>query len=354
MSEPSPPRPGIPNMGNTCGLNTLLQCIAHCPPIVTSILGSAVVDVGVSAGVVEPLKAFLQTPAAPPQPLVAGFFRTARDMFAYGMQHDLTELWMYLAHHLEETLGTQGLAAQVPWQAPTDAHLRALAGYGRLETLARDTLQAHRKKMSPWLSCIQGLLVSQVTCGSCDQVCHAYEPFTAITLDLAESVKHGLKNYLSPAAVAERRCDDCKRTCQADRLLRFWCLPPVMVLSWRRFQYGPHGARKRDDAVRVDPTFTLTAKSVVGPDFICHHHPRAVYELVAFGCHHGASNAGGHYTAFVRSPRDRAWWHYDDDAVSPVPPETMQTLLEANRDVYLMFYVRAPAAEGRGPRRGAP
>lgn len=58
-------------------------------------------------------------------------------------------------------------------------------------------------------------------------------------------------------------------------------------------------------------------------------NPSSVYELNAVITHAGSSADGGHYKAYVKDPTDldgERWWLFNDDKVSSVNKEKIETL----------------------------
>lgn len=355
---------GLPNLGNTCGVNALLQCIAACdcatlpeggsdsPPsdkLVASLydvlreIRKDMSDGGKHQVVGMPvLHGFLQ-----------GMFRQARGMFTPGEQMDITELWMFLANYLEEHVPIHAGAPPRTWP------VSQVPGYEQLHLGAQRAMDTFCKRPSAWLRHVQGFLVSQLSCTHCPHASHTFEPFVTISLDLAPSVAEGMARWLHEANVEGGSCEGCKRPrCEASpgqRVVRFWTLPRMLVIAWKRFEYGQgYSTQKRTDPATIDPVLSFSAKSVIGPEFIFQNHMTATYDLIGFGAHHGNGH-GGHYTAFVRDMRmdGQPWFHCDDDAVTRMPNDRMAGMLQQNKCAYLMFYVkreRGDQARTSGPR----
>lgn len=56
------------------------------------------------------------------------------------------------------------------------------------------------------------------------------------------------------------------------------------------------------------------------------------YELNSVICHHGTAGAG-HYTCYALNQTRNAWFEFDDQCVTEVEPEAVQSC-----EAYVLFY----------------
>ena len=182
-------------------------------------------------------------------------------------------------------------------------------------------------------------------------------------------------------------CPRCKEHRSARKVVRF-CrahLPPVLVLSLKRFEYrdvsgvmGFHGAAHREkiDAFVDFPLDGLNLRAYCQPDQDTNSTEvniitsgantadnadradraaaendisdsidlgDAVYDLFAV-CNHYGRMGFGHYTAAARDWKEEGlsadWYSYDDDDVSgPCTAEEIEAEVH-NRNAYILFYRR--------------
>ena len=99
------------------------------------------------------------------------------------------------------------------------------------------------------------------------------------------------------------------------------CLPPVLILHMKRFQYvatGPNSGKtkKLDKKVSIKERIGF-GRDLLSPAFRDQVRGKEVqYELVGMVLHHGISAEGGHYTA--ESKRNNKWFRIDDNKVSEI------------------------------------
>ena len=238
-SAPAPYRCGLLNVGNTCSVNALTQCITHCPALVAALAASGhprirknrshvfsaalrnlIRDMAATASAhlapeapspcpSPPLPGAEEASAAPPAATPAAVDRTVAvnpqgylralydsvgDAFTPGEQQDLTELWLYLSDALMEEHGQTDPEALAAHYRVCPETLRALnaksPAYARtvLESAAAWARFQKLTGISPFQQAVQGLLISQVRCSApgCGHTCHNHEPFTVLSLEIPE------------------------------------------------------------------------------------------------------------------------------------------------------------------------
>lgn len=364
MSEPPPSPPSLPcgllNVGNTCSVNALTQCVVHCPKLRETLIasGTAKLRNGRSCVYADALLQLIRDLEAPvtavkPMGYIRAVFDAIGDGFQPGEQHDLTELWMYLCDALTEEYGNRAPEAiRARYELP-GALLKGIAAE-RDPVYARMVSEAHRawgafqklSGISPFQEGTQGLMLSQVQCQSCKYICHNFEPFTVLSLELPEPepaaadapvpLHDCLMNFYKTETLASWTCDECRCARPAEKLVRIWTIPPTLVVSLKRFKYT-EGMKKVRTGVTIPGEMHFHKGCILG--HADHATENAVYQLCAFGSHHGGE-MGGHYTAVGRC-HESEWYFYDDDNVIRVNKKDTHLLFAKNPDVYLLFYERS-------------
>jgi len=319
---------GLKNLGNTCFLNAVLQCLSYTPPLANLCLRRhhsqrchapgfcaycelekhVVVALARSGG------------ALVPQAIMRNLRAISRQ-FRVGRQEDAHELLRTLldamqAASLAAALGTGGGGAA------TKGVPAALA----------ETSDLHQ--------IFGGRLRSRVQCGRCGVPSDTHDPFLDLSLELtrAASVGAALRKFTAVEVLDGKnayRCSACNQLCAARKSLCIAALPPVLTLQLKRF--GSRGG-KISGHIAFDAALDLRPFSCAGAVAT----PSALpYELYAVLVHVGHSVHSGHYYAFVRAPN--GLWHcLDDDRVRQV---SLGSVLKAH--AYLLFYIRAKPLEYR-------
>lgn len=378
-SAAPPPLPaGLANLGNTCSVNALTQCLFHCPRLLAALSASGAARARprrstVFADEFSALFKVASSPAAPrvvvrPNQYIRAVFDAIGDGFRIGEQHDLTELWLYLCDALTEEYGDRTAEAIARRYELPSAVLRQLAAsrepaYARMVSDAHSAWAGFQKAsgVSPFQDATQGLLISQVQCQACQYICHNFEPFTVLSLELPDAdadagadalvhVHECLTRFYHAETLASWKCDRCGCCQSAEKVMRIWTLPTTLVVALKRFKYGDGRMKKIRCDVEIPMEIHFYRGSVLG-HVDCDAEDIA-YHLRAFGNHHGGE-FGGHYTAV--GCRDDAWYFYDDEMVIAIDMKKKAEkplMFAKNPDVYLLFYERGGGG-GDGGGAGA-
>lgn len=285
--------------------------------------------------------------------------------FRPGEQHDICELWIYLCDALLEEAGTQSGLKE--WIGIPSQAIHAIALRDRV--YADMTLKAHAAWMHFNRSCggsrlnalVQGLTVSQVQCGKCGYLCHNFEPFTILPLDIPAGpgtvvpFSKCFQTMFKSEKLEEWACDKCKEKQSAERLVRIWKAPQVLAFSLKRFEFDARtGAmNKIRTPVQIPMDIHFLEGSILNfadMEVLKNEH-RIQYDLRAVGLHHGGVH-GGHYTSmgFVRAEvkaegdgaeEEKTWAFQDDINVHRLTKKQAEDMLSASTSAYLLVYERS-------------
>jgi ubiquitin carboxyl-terminal hydrolase 2/21 len=137
-------------------------------------------------------------------------------------------------------------------------------------------------------------------------------------------------------------CPKCKTRTTATKTLRIHRFPRCLVLHIKRFKLQSKQHVKMINSVAFPLTdLNLAAFASEG----CAIPPEtARYDLYAVSNHTGTLTSG-HYTAVCKLQNlsgSQTWYSFDDDTVTPVPPEKINSA-----HAYMMFYVLRGSEAGR-------
>ena len=359
------PPGGLANIGNTCSINSLVQCFLHVSGLRESLLsgnltlqqrkekafiiGNELADIG--------RMMWLKGDNLEPRRFVHALYDAlGTGIFRPGEQHDICELWIYLCDALLEEAGTKpGLKE---WIGLSSQVIHAIALEDRV--YADMTLKAHSSWMhfnrasggSSFHALVQGLTVSQVQCHKCGYICHNFEPFTILPLDIpvgnANSVVPFSKCFqtmFKSEKLDEWTCDKCKEKQSAERLVRIWKAPQVLAFSLKRFEFDARtGAmNKVRTPVEVPMDIHFLEGSILNfQDMkMLREKHRIQYDLRAVELHYGGVH-GGHYTSMGHVGGEGDAWAFQDDInVRLITKKQAEELLSASANAYLLLYERA-------------
>lgn len=348
-------RVGLANIGNTCFLNVVLQALRYCPPITTIFLNEKDVAVRDESNRKQVLSAF-QTlirdfwsvrapPGSRPSLVPRGFFHNLHkvlretDDYWYrpGEQCDAAEALQYILDSLHDAMYRR-VRMEVSGSGST-ADERS-----QIKSLTSWT-EFFSREYSPIVSNFNGQYQIKITCNGCGNVSERYEPWLMLKAPIpgadvvggpAPTMKACLDSAFESEVIEDYACDACKSKQRATKTERISRLPPVTIVSIKRFTNAGHKVRGYIpwDLDNLDFAPWLA----FGRDPFSNKSYESQYATFAVIEHHG-STFGGHYRMFARD-HTNAWIEYDDSSVSTVTPDRVIT-----PDSYVMLMMPKAAME---------
>ncbi|KAI9068517.1 cysteine proteinase [Trametes sanguinea] len=299
---------GLHNTGNTCFLNSALQCLLHTPPLLHVLLKHSKSEpcrvkglfcVACSLRQVM-CEAFAKPHSITPYPVITKLQAIAKHM-RRGRQEDSHEFLRYFVDALQRS---------------------SLAGL----PVKADPKLADRT----WVQKIfGGLLRSRVKCLSCGHNSDTFDRMLDLSVDIAgvSTLKDALRKFVAVdhlRGADKYKCEKCKKPVNADKQFTIDEAPLVLTLHLKRF--SPMG-RKIPHPVSYQERLTLQpymSEGKFGPSY-------TLYGVIS---HAGSGPNSGHYYAHVKGANG-SWYEMNDDSVmrQSSAPTSM-------RSAYILFYIR--------------
>ena len=344
---------GFSNLGNTCYLNSVLQCLTYSPPFAQFML------------MAEPSAKCTRVPGICFVKLLEQHIRGSQSRSSGGAQQKQKRGgWgggsggALAPTAIVKNLRVVGKQFRVGRQE--DAHeflchllqavqKRLLKGAGVAE------LGSGRRPETTALHRVYGgYLRSQIRCtdNGCGRASSTYDAFLDLSLELKNSTKT-VKAALASFTKAETldrdnrwRCPGCNKLVCAEKRFTIHAAPPMLIIHLKRFAWGFRAGGKLMKHVGFAEKLDLhrfSSESVAQPPGrgdrgAVENDGAWTYSLAGVVVHHGSGMGGGHYTAFVKSSAG-VWYHMDDSSVRQV---TLQAVLQ--QQAYLLFYVKTARA----------
>jgi uncharacterized UBP type Zn finger protein len=298
-------RPGLRNLGNTCFMNAVIQCIVSVP-VLNSLLTSDSLDVCASkvALAFVSLVREMDSSARPIKPTRLLVETRGR----------ACELWDNAEpgtrSAIRAELTKDGLTA-----ANLEKKLEAAMGERRPDLTKVDAQNDPHEFLTfllDELACIPRVAALVTSKKELALVCSCgasgdptFESFPIIQLDIPNngsqaSLAQCVAAYNRTEQVADYKCGHCQQTGTTERNHAFVTLPEVLVIHLKRFSFDfeAQTARKKDTSVAFEKELTVGGVQ---------------YALTGFVSHSGPSAKSGHYTAVCRA--DGLWYTFDDPNV---------------------------------------
>ena len=314
---------GLGNLGLTCAINSLIQCITHTPTLRHFFINNTFDDSTLAYQFKDVIQLlYIQKATVAPKALLAKLYTSFPNILRHGEQHDICELWMLIAEKIGDEIGQ---IIEAPSKKLEDDP-------NNLENKLHHVLyNCNNKKISEWIQNIQGIQFSILRCKNKDCLEEYYNPelFTTLTVDIpidkSLDLAHLLLDFYKIEEMDGWKCDKCKEICGAHKQCKLFKLPKVLIIVIKRFLMTNTGSfQKIHNGINIsnDLEFTFNNNTFK-------------YKLCGYGNHLGNYN-GGHYTATVynRDDNDAKLLYYDDTQISKLD----NSPFNSNNDVYILFY----------------
>ncbi|CAH8468072.1 unnamed protein product [Heterobilharzia americana] len=339
---------GLRNLGNTCYMNSVVQCLAHTRALVHYFLDGfherkAVVSnlLGYGGEIVKHFEVLLTALYNQPnQDTELLKFRSAvakhQAKFSSNDQQDSLEFLLFLLDGLHEDLN-EARSERNNSTKPTQNELKTEYMSSREQAEAA-WIQHKDLNNSIIVSSFQGLLRSTVKCNDCHKTSVTFDVFMVLSLPMEQNNACQLTNCLELFLKKEEMVGPCRWHCptcdtrrDASKCIELWKLPTYLIIHLKRFRYEYGNWRKQTTSVNFPVESLDMAPFIVGPKL--HSSEYALFAVL----NHRGTMESGHYTAFCRNIRDSRWYEYDDESVSLLNRNEIQ-----NDNAYILFYELLP------------
>ena len=325
---------GLANLGNTCSINTLIQCLGHCDMFRNFILENKLSirkrNENNVFSICEELKLILHqlwidNNSLAPKRFIKAVFESLGNDYSYGEQFDFTEILMILINNITEETHINDFKAKHQIH-----HHYGIPIFDYLQKKAQSSWDLFFKNSnSPINDILQGTQIQQVECNKCNKLYHNIEPFFFNYIEITENhILDSFRKLIKEEEITEWKCMECSSN-EGTKAIRFWKLPNIWIIILKRF----NNQQKVNDPFHITTEFIIE-KGIEMSSFI--NNEPITYELKGIANHFGNLN-GGHYNAICKN-KDNDWYLYDDLNISKI--NDIHKILTNNTSAYVLFYER--------------
>ena len=308
---------GLANLGNTCFLNSTLQCLSHTYELNMFLdkkndnFKERMNRVPESLILWEwdKLRKLMWSENCVIQP--GGFLQSVQRvarikdlaLFTGFLQNDAEEFLRFIIDCFHNSLKRE-VKMTISGNAKTEQDQTAKACYKMMQNM-------YRKEYSEFIKLFYGIHVSTVTSLESDYTNITPEPFFNLQVEIGntKTLEGCIRNY-THEEVLDHKIDvseegASKKLERGKKKIEFWNLPDILVITLKRFDKSG-----KKNKVFIDfPLENLNLSNyVIGYD-------RDTYKYDLYGiCNHSGGTRGGHYTSFIKNANDK-WYLFNDTNV---------------------------------------
>ncbi|CAL1284848.1 unnamed protein product [Larinioides sclopetarius] len=312
---------GLSNIGNTCFMNTVLQCLTYCPPLANYLLhdndhsskctvsGFCMMcllqkhirrTIGKTGDIIKPNDIYQRLK------LIAKHFQ-------FGRQEDAHEFLRYVIDNLWKSCLNQNnnCSKLDPASKETTVINQIFGGYHR----------------------------SQVTCLRCKEKSNTFDHFMDFILDIKQNVlslEKALEKFIQPELLEQEnsyKCPKCKMKVTAQKKFTVYKAPNVATFQLKRFDYN------RSFGGKITKQISYPDRLNLRPFMSDAKGDPVWYRLNAVLVHSGPTCNSGHYYCYVKNSNG-VWYIMDDQRVAQVSYTQVMS-----QTAYVLFYIKSEPSQ---------
>lgn len=335
---------GLKNLGNTCFMNSILQCVSNTRPLMEYCLRNEYAgDLNTSLSTMKGslfksfanvIKTMWKTnDIVVPSEMRSQIIRFAPKFVGYA-QHDAEEFLNYLLKGLHEDVNLVKKKASIKfdeqaWDRMSDVE--------KSEEHWSNNLKIENSRISEIFS---GQLKSTLKCMKCDHRSPTFEVFWLLPVPIPtklSSIKLDdcIKLFMTEEILDgedKPTCSKCKEKRRSAKRYAIERPPSVLVIQLKRFLRAHYTMQKIDVNVNYPLVLDMSKYLSKNVESSSVGNGSCLYDLYAISLHSG-SGSSGHYVAFCKHPYTRKWHCFNDSGVREISEGSVQ-----DPNAYILFY----------------
>lgn len=327
---------GILNIGNSCFINSILQCLSHTLILTDYILSAKYRDDMCSKRTPEfyTLHSYItlinniwkENQLIRPQTFFENISKIHKKYFLLEQQ-DSHECLLYILDILHKSLSYQ-IEIEIKGEIKN-----------KNDELMKKSLENwkgfYENDYSYIIEIFNGSLINNIKCINCNYTDQMFEPYNNLSISLPETsstLYECLDAFFyndNDNLINTWTCDECKHI-GCNKSVDLWTLPNNIIINLKRFKNDNDFINKNGNIVKF-PLNDLDLTKYVSKDKLDVNN--YIYDCYAINYHSGSLN-GGHYWSACKN-LDGNWYNFNDGNVHKLDISNLVT-----NDSYILFYSR--------------
>ncbi|KAJ8343092.1 hypothetical protein SKAU_G00330200 [Synaphobranchus kaupii] len=329
---------GLRNLGNTCFMNSILQCLSNTHDLRDYCLHNCHrQDLNnnsrANTALMEEFSKLTQTlwrssgsDAVSPSEFKTQIQKYAPRFVGYNQQ-DAQEFLRFLLDGLHNDVNRVAIRPRVDME-----DFDQLSDDEKGKMMWNKYLEREDSKI---VDLFVGQLKSSLTCSDCGYCSTVFDPFWDLSLPIAKkssgevSLMDCVRLFTKEDVLdgdEKPTCYRCKSRRKCTKKFTVQKFPKILVLHLKRF------SEARVRASKLSTFVSFPMRDLDLGEFASENSANAVYNLYAVSNHSGTT-LGGHYTAYCRNPTLGEWYNFNDSRVTPMSSSQVRS-----SDAYVLFY----------------
>ncbi len=173
-------------------------------------------------------------------------------------------------------------------------------------------------------------LLSVTSCTNCDYVTINFDPYMVLSLEIpkGDSTLYDCLSLYTRKIKLDTcntwKCDKCNQRVQPEKKIKLWKTSNILIILLKRYSNN----QKKDNFIKFPINLSLE-------DYLIDYEDEGKDYLLSGICIQSGGMGGGHYYAMCRNELDKKWREYNDTHVREVSKEEL-----LKQKPYCLFYRR--------------